>query len=386
MRRRDFLETAGITALSGLATGCATQRVRVQTPNAISPSPAKRVFAKVKASPDRVIRTVVGLRPFRASGFVVKAQNLDGKTIIHNYGHGGGGLTLSWGTAHLAVEEALKTGQTHFAVLGSGSNGLATARLLQRHGFEVTIYARELPLSQMLTSPTTATAPLTSNIAAGQWSPATVYIRSQATPEFTAQFQRALLLAFRYYQDLVGSHYGIRWIENYQLSNDPPRQRDPDGVEALLPEVRDLGPGEHPFPFQYVHRFTTLLIEPPVYLAAVMQDFLAAGGKVVVREFHSANEIVALPEPVVMNCTGLGAGKLFNDMELTPVKGQLIFLLPQPEVDYITISGELYMFPRGDGVLLGGTHEPGVDSLEPNQEAWRRVMDGHKKIFAEMRG
>jgi glycine/D-amino acid oxidase-like deaminating enzyme len=150
--------------------------------------------------------------------------------------------------------------------------------------------------------------------------------------------------------------------------------------------VRDLGPGEHPFPFQYVHRFTTMLIEPPVYLAAVMQDFLAAGGKVVVREFHSANEIVALPEPVVMNCTGLGAGKLFNDMELTPVKGQLVFLLPQPEVDYITISGELYMFPRGDGVLLGGTHEPGVDSLEPNQEAWRRVMDGHKKIFAEMRG
>ena len=383
MRRRDFLGTAALTGLSGLA-GCATQRVRVQTPAA--PARAQRVFAKVKASPDRVIRTVVGLRPFRASGFVVKTAKLDDKTVIHNYGHGGGGLTLSWGTAHLAVDEALKTGQTRFAVLGSGANGLATARLLQRHGFEVTIYARELPLSQILTSPTTATMPLTSNIAAGQWSPATVFIRSQTTPQFMDQFNRALLLAYRYYQDLVGDHYGIRWIENYILSNDPPREGPPSEADALLPEARDLSPAEHPFPFPYVHRFTTMLIEPPIYLTAVMQDFRMAGGKVVVREFHSASEIAVLPEPVVMNCTGLGAGKLFDDQELTPVKGQLIFLLPQPEVDYITVSGELYMFPRSDGVLLGGTHEPGVYSLEPNPEAWQNVMQGHRKIFTDMRG
>ncbi len=384
LRRRDFLGTAAITGLSGLAAGCANQRITVQTPRGI-PAPAQRVFAKVKASPDRVIRTVVGLRPFRAAGFVVKTAKLDNKTVIHNYGHGGGGLTLSWGTAHLAVDEALKTGQTRFAVLGSGANGLATARLLQRHGFEVTIYARELPLSQILTSPTSATMPLTSNIAAGQWSPATVFIRSQTTPEFMDQFKRALLLAYRYYQDLVGQHYGIRWIENYELSNDPPRPRGSE-VDALLPEVRDLSPEEHNFPFRYVHRFTTMLIEPPVYLTAVMQDFRMAGGKVEVREFHSASEIAGLPEPVVMNCTGLGAGKLFNDQELTPVKGQLIFLLPQPELDYISISGELYMFPRSDGVLLGGTHEPGVYSLEPNQEAWQNVMQGHMKIAAGMRG
>jgi D-amino-acid oxidase len=385
VRRRDFLGTAALTGLSGLATGCATQRIRVPAVSAL-PAPHARAFAKVKASPDRVIRTVVGLRPFRSSGFVVKAEKLDSKTVIHNYGHGGGGLTLSWGTAHLAVDEALKTGQSRFAVLGSGANGLATARLLQRHGFEVTLYARELPLSQILTSPTTATMPLTSNIAAGQWSPATVFIRSQTTPEFMDQFKRALLLAFRYYQDLVGDHYGIRWIENYELSNDPPRQSGLSELDALLPESRDLSPAEHPFPFRYVHRFTTMLIEPPVYLTAVMQDFRMAGGKVEVREFQSATEIAALPEPVVMNCTGLGAGKLFNDKELTPVKGQLIFLLPQPEVDYITISGELYMFPRRDGVLLGGTHEPGVYSLEPNPEAWQTVMEGHRKIFADMRG
>jgi glycine/D-amino acid oxidase-like deaminating enzyme len=85
------------------------------------------------------------LRPFRPSGFVLRREELGPKTIIHNYGHGGCGVTLSWGTAHLAVEEALKTNQTKYAVLGCGAVGLATARLLQRRGFEVTIYAKDLP-------------------------------------------------------------------------------------------------------------------------------------------------------------------------------------------------------------------------------------------------
>ena len=383
MTRRDFVEAAGLAALAGVASGCSTRKVVAPAPAAIRP---KRTFAKVKVAPDRVIRTVVGLRPFRPSGFVVKRETLDSKIVIHNYGHGGGGLTLSWGTAHLAVEEALKTGHTRFAVMGSGSNGLATARLLQRHGFDVTIYARELPLSQILTSPTSVTQPLTSNIAAGQWSPATVFVRQQTTPEFMDQFNRALRLAFHYYQDLVGDRYGIRWIENYSLSDNPPRPGRISEVETLLPEVRDLSREEHAFDAPYVHRFTTMLIEPPVYLAAVMQDFRVDGGKVVVREFSNANEVVALGEPVVMNCTGLGAGTLFKDTQLTPVKGQLTFLLPQPEVDYIYLRDELYMFPRRDGILLGGTHEPGVATLEPDQEAARRIMGGHMKLVAGMRG
>jgi D-amino-acid oxidase len=99
----------------------------------------ERKFAKVKVSPERVIRTVVGLRPYRSSGFFVRTQKLDNKIVVHNYGHGGGGITLCWGTAHLAMEQAVETGHKDFAVVGSGSVGLATARLLQRRGFAVTI-------------------------------------------------------------------------------------------------------------------------------------------------------------------------------------------------------------------------------------------------------
>lgn len=88
---------------------------------------------------------MVGLRPYRASGLVIRSETAGGKTVIRNYGHGGGGVSLSWGAARLAVEEALLSGQRNFAVIGCGCVGLATARLLQHRGFMVTMYAKDLP-------------------------------------------------------------------------------------------------------------------------------------------------------------------------------------------------------------------------------------------------
>lgn len=100
-----------------LLTSCAVRRAQLVTP----PQPPRLVPVDVR--PERVIRTVVGLRPFRPSGFVVRAEKLDSKVVIHNYGHGGAGITLSWGTAQLAVEEGMKTGLRDCAVIGCGVVG-----------------------------------------------------------------------------------------------------------------------------------------------------------------------------------------------------------------------------------------------------------------------
>lgn len=85
---------------------------------------------------------------------------------------------------------------------------------------------------------------------------------------------------------------------------------------------------------------------------------------------------------MIFNCTGLGAGTLFGDKEIMPVKGQLTILLPQPEVDYNLLSGGLYMFPRRDGILLGGTWDRGNSDLSPDLEAQKRILAGHKQLFA----
>jgi D-amino-acid oxidase len=53
----------------------------------------------------RVLTARVGLRPFRRSGVRLERDRLrDGRTIIHNYGHGGAGFTLSWGCARKVLE------------------------------------------------------------------------------------------------------------------------------------------------------------------------------------------------------------------------------------------------------------------------------------------
>src|ERR1044071_5325275 len=157
----------------------------------------KRHFAPVKVARNRIIREVVGLRPYRPSGFVVDAQRFGSKLLVHNYGHGGGGVTLSWGTAWLAVDLARHFLIAHtqprpapFAVLGCGVTGLPPARLLQRR-FQngpgtVTIYAKDLP-------PDT-----TSNIAGASWTPTSVF--ETMTPKFNEQFRIACRISNRAFQ------------------------------------------------------------------------------------------------------------------------------------------------------------------------------------------
>jgi glycine/D-amino acid oxidase-like deaminating enzyme len=126
-------------------------------------------------------------------------------------------------------------------------------------------------------------------------------------------------------------------------------------------------------------------IEPSVYLLALLGDFRLAGGRVVVRDFPDPQSIAALSEPVIVNCTGLGAATLFGDADMLPIKGQLTVLMPQPEIDYITIGpGGLYMMPRQDGIILGGTFERGVATLEPNPVETQRIVQGSRALFESM--
>lgn len=362
VNRRNFLKTAGLTALSATAFGFESAPVRRQGP------PQNTPLKRVNVSPGRVIRTVVGLRPFRPTGFVLKAEKVDSKTIIHNYGHGGGGISLSWGTSTLAADLAMATEATSFAVLGCGVMGLSTARLLQTRGFQVTIYARDLP-------PNT-----TSNIAAAQWAPVSVYEHGKETSEFMSTFDKAARISNRTFQNYAGDKYGVRWLRNIFLGTD---YDFPGGRELYTAYQQHRDPKTF-FGFELATEMTTMMIEPPIYLNALLQDFYLAGGKINVRTFDSLRDVMQLKEKVIMNCTGLGAGKLFNDTEIMPIRGQLNVLLPQPEIDYGYIVPSyddlLYMFPRKDGIILGGTFDYGNWSTEPDPKVSERILNGHARL------
>jgi D-amino-acid oxidase len=354
--RRAF--TAGSAAL---LSGCAT--VGTRTADDCTP------LAPVDADPSRLIRSVAGLRPYRREGFVVRAEALGDKRLVHNYGHGGGGITLSWGSSKLAAEIGLQGHSGPVAVLGSGVMGLSTARLVQEAGYPLTIYAAALP-------PDT-----TSNIAGGQFHPFAVFRESAVTPAFKAQFTRALDYSWRRFQIMVGDDYGIRWLPTYVETDSPEAKL----LETFPPVDRMLRLAEHPFPLASVLRYDTLYVETGRYLRQMIRDVQIAGGKIEVRRFATPADIAALPEALVFNCTGLGSRELFGDQILQPVRGQLAILEPQPEVRYAYTGSSGYMFPRADGIVLGGTFEQDVWDPTPQPATIQRIIADHRRFFSGFR-
>ena len=355
---------------------------------AVAPTPRRRRVHLVPAriSWDRIIRTTVGLRPHRPSGFVLKAEKIDDKLVVHNYGHGGSGMSLSWGTGQMAAELALEHVGRRAAVLGCGMVGLTCARQLQRRGFEVTIYAMAVP-------PHT-----TSNMSLAGWTPTSGLVNFRTrTPEWEAQFRQAVTIAYREHQLLAGSHYGVSWIDSYTPTDDA---RMATGTDILLPDALQgakllLQPGEHPFPRKYALQIPMMRFEPSIYLGALVKDVQLYGARIVIRKFDAVRDLMSLTEPVVVNCTGLGAKDLFGDEELVPLKGQLTAITPQPDVNYGTSGGVhistgapgigIHMMPRSDGLILGGTSERGEWSLDVNEEERRRIVEGHIELFDAMR-
>ncbi len=150
--------------------------------------------------------------------------------------------------------------------------------------------------------------------------------------------------------------------------------------------LRVLAAGEHPFPTaESITRYDTLYIETGRYLRQLQRDLQIAGGRIRVRDFATPADIAGLPERLVFNCTGLGAAALFGDAELQPVRGQLAILLPQPEIRYAFTGEAGYMFPRADGILLGGTFERGVADPTPQPEDIARIVESHRQFFTGFR-
>ena len=366
--RRRFLRSALTASAVALGHGFFSSRYLA------GEKERKRYFAPVKVSRDRLIRTVVGLRPFRSQGFLVAAERSGDKLLVHNYGHGGAGITLSWGTSSLAVEMARDSGESRFAVLGCGVMGLTTARLLQRRGHTVTIYAKNLP-------PET-----TSNVAGALWLPTSAFDSQIASAKFLQDYRLAAEISNRAFQTLVGAEYGVRWRETYELLTNPdPLERELAGGARLYPETEIHKEPKNYFGFPYVRQFSTMMIEPHVYLNALLRDYYVAGGKIVVKELRTREEVLQLPEPVLFNCTGLGARMLFGDMNLIPVRGQLEVLLPQAEIDYCYLSGSHYMFPRQDGIILGGTFDRDRWSLEPDLEETKSIFEAHAEVMKALK-
>ena len=317
-------------------------------------------LAPFRADVERLTKITVCTRPFRAAGPRIEAEKVGDKLVVHNYGHGGSGWSLSWGSGQIALDLALAgrdPSQTDIAVIGCGALGLTSAILAQRAGAKsVTIYAKDLPSETR------------SSNATGSWTPfSRVALRSVATPAFADQWEQMARASWAFYQNYLGvSGTPIEFTDRYYLSDDQPDiaeqkyiDADPIGFVNYASRVADLGPraqdfpaGTHPFPYQWVRRRPELMFNLTTIIQQFTDEFLQLGGKIVRREFNSPSEFATLPQPVILHCTGYAARKLFGDDSLTPVRGQISWLPVQTEANYGLYIGNLGVLSRRDGIVV----------------------------------
>src|SRR5579859_7648456 len=208
MGRRRVLAGAGAAALVGALEGCSA---RILSP-APSPVPPMRLqLPPLHTGVDRITRITVCTRPFRAQGPRLDVERIGAKSVVHNYGHGGSGWSLSWGSSGIAVQNALATGERDIAVIGCGALGLTSAILLQRAGARATIYAKDLPPN------------VRSSLATGVWSPdSRICLERYATPAFKRQWEAMARRSWQTYQTFLGLPGDpVEWIQHYGVRDTP---------------------------------------------------------------------------------------------------------------------------------------------------------------------
>jgi D-amino-acid oxidase len=385
---------AGLIGLAGCATGGATHMAGslAGAPNLVPYAERRPPIAPVHASLDRLFDITVCLRPFRAQGPRLDAEQVGDTLVVHNYGHGGSGWSLSWGSGTIAVRKAMAGSPKEVAVVGCGAIGLSSAILAQEAGAKVTIYARD-----MLPDARSARA-------TGSWTPdSRIALTSAAGPQFAVLWEEMARISFKRFRRYLGlADSPVEWTDRYSLSdpNDPPRDPLPAGAGPALDfasysdRISDIDPpfellpaGATPFPTGHVRRGSQMQFNVADYGHTLMADFLAMGGHVEHREFHSLADLATLKEKVVINCPGYGARALCRDESVVPVRGQIAWLIPQPEVNYGVYYKRVTMLSRRDGIVIQGLWGGDMSGYGDDHEVINRAeAERGVKTIAELYG
>jgi D-amino-acid oxidase len=315
---------------------------------------------------------IAGVRPYRNVSYRLEAEPTSSKLIVHNYGHGGAGITLSWGCAdkvrNIVQKHLVTSRDKDVAVLGAGVMGMTAASLLLDLGLTITIYSDRKP------------ADTTSSKAGGQWAVSVVEFQGKEQ-----ELSGIIRTAYTMFKASIGKGFGVSERPNYTAT----RSHNLDIVLQLAPGLIPQPVALPRMPFKGHTKpgfeYQTLLIEPPIFLQRLESDLRARGVAFVQKKFASRSDVLtSLAQNIVINCTGVGAMTLWSDPKVVPIKGQLAMLPAQPNLQYL-YGQDGYMFPRADHVVIGGTFEVGVNNETTNKTVCRGLVNHIKSLFGEAR-
>ncbi|MEO0872240.1 MAG: FAD-dependent oxidoreductase [Pseudomonadota bacterium] len=374
--RRVFL-AGGAASLLGACT--TTPR-----PSAAASTPSPARLEPFKANAEHLMKVTVCTRPFRPAGPRLEIERFGDKSVVHNYGHGGSGWSLSWGCAAEASSLALATGETDIAVIGAGVIGMTTAVRLAEMGATVTIYASEFP------------AETRSARATGVWSPSSrIGLAEEAGEGFAERWEQWARYSHAKHLQMIGLvDDPVEYVTQYYLPGGTMKASRAsrsflrlDGrLGQLNPPWRDIDPGKDPFPGKARRTGEVMIFNVARYSDRLERQFELKGGRMVRRSFATREEVLDLREKVIVNCMGYGAKEIWSASELVPVRGQINWLLPQPGARYAFYHDGVSAISRRDGVVIQYTgpnddYGYGDDSEVPDPQETERALATVRRAY-----
>lgn len=234
-------------------------------------------------------------------------------------------------------------------VIGSGVIGLSSALCLQQAGFRVRVLTRELPQS-------------TTSVAAGAaWSGSNLEGPARA-------WARATLKRFLVLVDKPGSGVTLQRMREVYAQPVP----DP-WYHELLPSFARIAAQHLPAHRRDGYLMDVPVVAPPLYLQYLHEALLRGGATVESRAVATLDELEN-ETPLLVNCSGVGARELARDAAVYPIRGQTLLIdAPAIRIGYMDNAVVDHIFPRADGVLIGGIKRP---------NDWNRELD--PALSAEM--
>tara|TARA_B100001250_G_scaffold345303_1_gene314669 strand:- start:1504 stop:2442 length:939 start_codon:yes stop_codon:yes gene_type:complete len=158
---------------------------------------------------------------------------------------------------------------------------------------------------------------------------------------------------------------------------------EPPSWKKDIAAFRILEDGEIPEGYVFGWEFRAPVIEMPLYMPWLKHRFEDLGGSF---EQEFVESLEDLEGDVIVNCVGIGARELCNDMEVKPARGQIIFIDQDPGVGHFDQQPETltYTIPRSDITVLGGTAQVDDWDLEIRDEDNDLILSKVEAIWPEL--
>lgn len=335
-------------------------------------------------------------RPMREGTPAMSVETVDGKTIVNDYGHGGGGWTLAPGAVKYAIGLAQQqidskqfNKQTPIAIVGAGAIGLFTALELTNQGYNnITIYAEQFEN-------------LTSHQAGGLLAP----VSMDNAPELQKTIDKIGIDAYKFYKEIALNKnkqipHGAKIVSTYFTN------REESGLEPYVGVV--MQPAKDvivDFKNGTTHQMVVYddgIFMDTGYLMNSLTNVLKKSKVKFVK--YKVTNFAEIKQNIIFNCTGFGAKDLSHDAKMISVQGHLIMLKHEnpKDINYMmlvyfdkaktknnqNVKRSFYIFPKkavgakaDDIGVIGGTFVENSDSTTPNTEEFDILVQAAKKFY-----